>query len=337
MTQTSPHQQMDGMITAYWISQAIYAAAKFGIADHLKDGPRNVEELAAATSTNPDALYRLLRALASKGIFAEGKPRQFSLTPLAETLRSDVPGSKRALALMSGDEQFRAWAEIEYSIQTGKIAFEKVFGKPVFDYLGANPDKARIFDAAMVGIHGRESDAVFDAYDFSGIGVVADIGGGNGSQITGLLQRHTAMKGILFDLPHVIERARDRIKSAGLSDRCEPVAGNFFEAVPPGADAYMMRHIIHDWDDEKSLTILRNCHQAMPADGKLLVVESVIPPGNEPFGGKFLDLVMLLIPGGKERTEDEYRALFAKAGFDLKRVIPTATEVSVLEATKRPG
>ena len=335
MTEAAPHQQLDGMITGYWISQAIYAAAKFGIADQLKDGPKSVEELAEATSTNPDALYRLLRALASRGIFAEAEQRQFSLTPLAEPLRSDVEGSKRALALMSGDEQFRAWAEIEYSVRTGKIAFDKVFGKPIFDYLSENPDKAKIFDAAMTGIHGRESNALLDAYDFSVFGAIADIGGGNGSQISGILEKHSELKGILFDLPHVVERARTNIESAGLSDRCQIVGGNFFEAVPSGADAYMMRHIIHDWDEEKSLTILSNCHKVMEPESKLLVVESVIPTGNEPFGGKFLDLVMLLIPGGKERTEAEYEALFGKAGFELKRVIPTRTEVSILEAVKR--
>src|SRR5215468_254589 len=167
MAELSTHQQLDQMITGYWISQAIYAAAKFGIADHLKDGPKTVGELAAATSTNPDALYRLLRALASVGVFTEGGSRRFSLTPLAEPLRSDVAGSKRALALMMGDEQFRAWAEIEYSLRTGKVAFDKVFGKPAFDYLAEHPDKARIFDAAMVGIHGRESDEILDDYDFS--------------------------------------------------------------------------------------------------------------------------------------------------------------------------
>jgi hypothetical protein len=335
MTETSSHQQLDRMISGYWISQAIYAAAKFGIADHLKDGSRSVEELADATSTNPDALHRLLRALASVGIFAECEPRQYSLTPLAEPLQSDVPGSKRALAMMSGDEQFRAWSEIEYSIQTGKIAFDKVFGKPIFDYLSEHPEKARIFDAAMVGVHGRESNAVLDAYDFSVFGVVADIGGGNGSQIMDILTKHTNAKGVLFDLPHVVDRAKDRIESAGLSDRCQTVGGSFFEAVTPGADAYILRHIIHDWDDDKSLTILRNCHQAMSPDSKLLVVESVIPPGNEPFGGKFLDLVMLLIPGGKERTEEEYRALLGKVGFELTWVVPTGTEVSIIEARKR--
>lgn len=335
MPDAAPHQQLDRLITGYWISQAIYAAAKFGIADELKNGPRSVEELAEATSTNVDALYRLLRALASKGIFAEGDSRQFALTPLAEPLRSDVPGSKRALALMSGDEQFRTWAEIDYSIQTGGIAFEKVFSKPIFEYLGENPDKAKIFDAAMVGIHGRESEVILDAYDFSGVNVLADIGGGNGSQITGILQRHSSMKGILFDLPHVIGRAKDPIDAVGLADRCELVSGNFFESIPQGADAYMMRHIIHDWDDDKSLTILRNCHQAMSSSSRLLVVESVIPPGNEPFGGKFLDLVMMLIPGGKERTEDEYRMLFDEAGFKLTRIVPTSTEVSIVEGEKK--
>jgi ubiquinone/menaquinone biosynthesis C-methylase UbiE len=334
MSEPSAHEQLDRMITGYWISQAIYAAAKFGIADLLRDGPRSVEQLAKATSTNPDALYRLLRALASVGIFAEGQPRQFLLTPLAEPLRSDVPVSKRALALMSGDEQFRAWAEIEYSIQTGKKAFDRVFGKPIFDYLGEHLDKARIFDAAMVGIHGRESGAIIDAYDFAGIQTIADVGGGNGSQITAILQKHPAMRGILFDLPHVIERAKERIEAAGLSSRCMLVAGSFFETVPQGSDAYFMRHIIHDWDEEQCLTILRNCHRAMPAHGKLLVVESVIPPGNEPFGGKFLDLVMLLIPGGKERTKEEYETLFAKAGFKLTKVVPTGSEVSVIEAVK---
>jgi hypothetical protein len=335
MAEVSTHQQLDQMITGYWISQAIYAAAKFGIADHLQDGPKTVGELAGATATNPDALYRLLRALASVGIFAEGESRRFSLTPLAEPLRSDIAGSKRALALMSGDEQFRAWAEIDYSLRTGKVAFDKAFGKPFFDYLGGHPDKARIFDAAMVGVHGRESTAILHAYDFSVFGVVADIGGGNGSQLTEILKKHNGMKGILFDLPQVIERAKERIHAAGLLDRCKLVAGSFFDAVPEGADAYILRHIIHDWDEEKCLTILRNCRRAMPPASKLLVIESVIPPGNEPFHGKFLDLQMLLIPGGKERTEDEYRTLFERAGFELTRIVPTGTEVSIVEGRKR--
>jgi len=333
-TQSQP-QQLDQMITGYWTSQAIYAAAKFGIADLLKDGPRTAEDLAAATSTQAAALYRLLRALASIGIFAEGEGRRFSLTSLAEPLQSDAPGSKRALALMSGDEQFRAWSEIVYSIQTGQKAFDKVFGEPIFDYLGRRPEQARIFDAAMVGIHGRESAAVLDAYDFSGIEVLADVGGGNGSQMTAMLQKHTRMQGILFDLPHVIERARERMQASGVLERCQLVGGSFFESVPAGADAYVLRHIIHDWEEDKALAILRNCHRAMGPASRLLVIESIIPPGNEPFGGKFLDLVMLLIPGGQERTQEEYRELFEHAGFELSRVVPAGAEVSVLEARKR--
>jgi ubiquinone/menaquinone biosynthesis C-methylase UbiE len=335
MSGTSSHDQLDGMITGSWVAQAIYAAAKFNIADHLKDGSRSIDDLAKTTSTDPDALFRLLRALASRGVFVESAPRHFALTPLAEPLQGHVPGSKRALALMSGDEQFRTWAEIEYSIQTGKTAFDKVFGKPIFEYLSEHPDKASIFDSAMVGIHGRESEAVLDAYDFSGMGTVADIGGGNGSQIIALLQRHANLHAILFDLSHVIQRAADRIQAECLGDRCQMIEGNFFKTIPAGADVYLMRHIIHDWDDEKSLTILRNCYQAMSANSKLLIVESVIPQGNDTFNGKFLDLVMLLIPGGKERTEVEYRDLLDEGGFQLKRIVPTGSEVSVIEATKK--
>lgn len=335
MSGASPQQQLDQMITGYWVSQAIYAAAKFGIADLLKDGPKTVDELAAATSTNADALHRLLRALASVGIFAEGEPRSYTLTPLAEPLRSDVPGSKRALSLMSGEEQFQTWAEIEYSIRTGKMAFDKVFGKPIFDYLGEHPDKARIFDAAMVGIHGRESSAVLEVCDLSATEVIADIGGGNGSQLIEILTRYPQMKGILFDLPHVVDRAASRFHAAGVRDRCELVPGSFFDTVPEGAGAYILRHIIHDWDEEKCLTILGHCHRVMAADSKLFVIESVIPTGNDPFPGKLLDLVMLLIPGGKERTADEYRALFNKAGFELTKILPTSAEVSVLECRKK--
>lgn len=331
----SVQQQLGRMITGYWTSQAIYAAAKFGIADLLEGGPRSVEDLATASSTDPGALYRLLRALASIEIFVETAPRTFALTPLAQALQSDTPGSARALALMSGGEQFRAWADIAYSIQTGRTAFEHVLGQPLFEYLSENPQQARIFDGAMTGIHGRETADVLEAYDFSDVRLLADIGGGNGLNLTTILQQHPQMNGVLFDLPHVIEAARPQIQQTGLADRCQLVGGSFFEQIPPGADVYFLRHIIHDWDDEKSQAILANCHRAMPADGRLLIVESVIPPGNEPFAGKFLDLVMLLIPGGKERTREEYEALFGQAGFELKRVIPTRSELSILEATKR--
>jgi hypothetical protein len=323
------------MITGYWTSQAIYAAAKFGIADLLSDGPKSIEELAAATGTKPKLLYRLLRALASVGIFAEEDNQRFSLTPLAEPLRSDVPGSQRSLALMMGEDQYRAWGNLADTIQTGDNAYEKLVGQPIFDHLAQHPEKARIFDDAMTGIHGRETGAILDAYDFSDIRVLADIGGGNGSQLTAILQKHPDMHGILFDLPHVVARARTKIEAAGVADRCQLIDGNFFESVPGGADAYIMRHIIHDWDDEKSLVILRNCHAVMSPGNKLLLVESVIPPGNEPFMGKFLDLTMMLIPGGQERTEQEFRELYDRAGFELMRIVPTSKEVSVVEGLRR--
>ncbi len=335
MNDISPGRQLDRMISGYWISQAIYAAAKFGIADLLVTGPRGIQDLAADTATHPEALYRLLRALASVGVFVEVEPRRFALTPLAEPLRSDVPGSKRALALMMGSEQFRAWSEIEHSVRTGEKAFDRVYGEPIFDYLGKHPEQAAIFDAAMVGIHGRETDDVLDAYDFSDIKLLADIGGGNGSQLTRILNRHQRMQGMLFDLPHVVARAKQPIEAAGLTGRCRLESGDFFKAVPAGADAYLMRHIIHDWNDDQCRTILRNIHTVLPEHGKLLVIESVIPPGNDPFGGKLLDLVMLLIPGGKERTAEEYTELFASAGFSLSRIVPTAGEISVIEGVKK--
>ncbi len=279
MSTLSPHEQIGRMITAYWTSQAIYAAARLAIPDLLRDGPRTVADLARAASAHPDSLYRLLRALASIGIFAETTPRTFQLTPLAEVLRSDVPGTQRPLALMVGEEQYQAWGHLVDSVRTGETAFDKIYGKPVFDYLAEHPEEAAVFDAAMTAIHGGETAAITEAYDFSGIGLLADIGGGNGSKITAILQRYPTMRGLLFDLPHVVERARPHMVDAGLSERCQLVGGNFFESIPAGADAYLMRHIIHDWNDEQSLTILRNCHAALRPGGRLLVIESVIPPG----------------------------------------------------------
>ena len=335
MTHIPTQAQLGQMITAYWTSQAIYAAATFGIADLLNDGPKSADELASATGTKSELLYRLLRALASVGVFAEEEGKRFSLTPLAEPLRSDVAGSQRSLALMMGDAQYRAWGNLADTVQTGDNAYEKIFGKPIFDHLAEQPEKAQIFDDAMTGIHGRETGAILDAYDFSGINVIADIGGGNGSKITAILQKHPEMRGILFDLSHVVERARPHIEAAGLSDRCQLVDGDFFQSVPSRADAYIMRHIIHEWDDEKSLTILKNCQAVMSSGNKLLLVESVIPSGNDRFMGKFLDLTMMLIPGGKERTADEYREIYDKAGFELARIVPTSTEVSVIEGIRR--
>jgi len=324
--------QLSNMIVGYWQSQAIYAAAKLGIADLLAPGPQTIDALTAASNASPEPLYRLLRALASIGIFAEGPSKTFSLTPLADPLRADAPGSQKAFCLMNGGQQFTSWSEIVYSIQTGKSAYERVNGQPLFEFLATDAEQAQIFDDAMTGIHGRESNLMVDAYDFSGINILVDVGGGNGSSLIGILQHYPEMRGVLFDLPHVVERARPRIEAAGLADRCDLVGGSFFERAPSGADAYMMRHIIHDWDDQRATAILKTCHAAMSEKARLLVVESVIPPGNDPFLGKFLDLVMLVIPGGKERTAEEYRTLLAGAGFDLQRIVPSKHEISLVEA-----
>lgn len=335
MLDTAAAGRLTSLISGYWASQAVYAAAKLGLADLMQNGPRSVADLAAASNTKPDLLFRLLRALASVGVFAETTPGVFQLTPTAELLRSDIGGSQRALALMMGEEHYEVWGRLVEALQTGENAFEKQCGAPIFEFLAKHPDKGSIFDAAMVGIHGRETAAVLDAYDFSGIGTLVDVGGGNGSKLAAILQHYPSLRGVLYDLPHVVARAKPQLQAAGVLDRCETVAGNFFESVPVGGDAYLMRHIIHDWNDEQSLTILRNIHRAMTPDGRLLLVESVIPPGNEPFAAKFLDLTMMLIPGGKERTEIEYRELYEAAGFTSARIVPTSTEISVIEGRKR--
>ena len=335
MEEISPQEQMNRMLTGYWTTQCVYVAAKLGIADLLAKGPHSADDLAKATSVHAPSLYRLLRALASMGVFTEDGEAKFSLTPLAEFLRSDVPGSQRALAIMCGEEHYVAWGELLYSVQTGKTAFEKLYQMPIFDFLSKNLEQAKVFDAAMVGVHGRETAAMTDAYDFSGIGVLADIGGGNGSLLTTVLKKHPAMRGILYDLPGVTERAKANLQAAGLADRCKVIGGSFFDSVPAGADAYLMRHIIHDWDDEQATTILRNVRQAIGNEGRLLVVEGVIAPGNDPCFGKLLDLTMLTIPGGKERTEQEFRKLFAAGGFRLSRIVPTETEVSVIEGVSQ--
>jgi hypothetical protein len=332
MSTTPPLQfVLTDLLTGAWKAQAIYVAAYLGLADLLAAGPRTSAELAEETGTHVPSVYRLLRALASIGIFREEEPGRFGLTPLGDRLRSDRPDSQRSLAIMMGEEHYRCWGDLLQSIRTGQTAFERLYGRPCFDYLASHPRSAQLFDEAMVGVHGVETQAMIDAYDFSPFHTLVDVGGGNGSLLTAVLQRHPRLRGVLYEQPHVIERALPGLRAAGVAERCQAVGGNFFESVPPGGDAYLMRHIIHAWNDDQALTILRNCRQAMGPQARLLLVESVIPSGNDPFFAKFLDLNMLLIPGGQERTEAEYRALYEKAGFRLTRVTGTTTEVSVIE------
>jgi hypothetical protein len=331
MSQPTPQDEMAGMITGYWTSQMVHVAAKLGLADHLAGGPRTADELASATGTHARSLFRLLRALASVGIFSEADDGRFTQTVLSEALRKDVLGSQWAMAVMMGDEHYHAWGDLLESIRTGQTAFDRLYGMPVFEYLGEHPEQAEVFDAAMTAIHGRETQAMLDAYDLSGVGVLADVGGGNGSNLIGILGRYPEMMGILFDLPHVVERAAANLERAGLSGRCEVVGGDFFGQIPVEADAYFLRHIIHDWDDEKAGLILRNIRTSMPKGSRLLVVEHVLPPGNGPSFGKLLDLNMLLLPGGVERTAEEFRLLYEGSGFRLTRIVPAQGDLSVVE------
>jgi hypothetical protein len=320
------------MIGGYYTAQAIYAAAKLGIADRLRDGPQTAGQLVQATGTHARSLHRLLRTLAGFGIFAWDDEGRFRLTELAELLRSDVPGSLRAEALIVGEIQYPAFGELLHSLQTGRPGFDKAFGMPLFDYFAANPEAARTFDAGLVGLRSQAATEMLDGYDFSGVRKLVDVGGGTGSLLSAVLAKYTTMKGILFDLPHVVEQAESPLHAAGVRDRCELVCGDFFDSVPPGGDVYLLRHIIHDWEDDRAIRIVENCRRAMNRPGTLLLVESVIQSGNEPSLGKILDLVMLALTGGTERTEPEYRELLEASGFCLARVVPTSAEIHVIEA-----
>lgn len=330
-----PEMAMLQMTSGYWISQSIYAAAKLGIPDLLKDGPKSCEQLASSTGTEARSLYRVMRALAQVGVFAEKENENFTLTPLSACLQSDAPNSVRALAVLFGEEQYKAWGDILYSMRTGGSSFEHVFGMPVFDYYAQNPEAEKTFNAAMTSGSDAEKAAVVQTYDFSTIHKLVDIGGGQGSFIASILKANPHLQGVLFDLPSVVEGAKQVIEAEGVADRCEIVGGSFYESVPNGADAYILKHVLHDWDDETSLTILKNCYSAIQENGKLLVVEQIVPPGNEPALAKFMDVnMMMLHPGGCERTEAEYQALFEAAGFKLTKVFPTRAMVSVLEAVR---
>jgi hypothetical protein len=329
--EAKPWQQLTLLITGYWISQAIYVAAKLLVADRLKDGPQTAEELAAAAGVASGPLYRVLRALAGVGVFAQQADGRFRLNPLAEPLREGGPESLRGLAVMVGEEQFRCWGDLFETVRTGEVAFDRLFGRPVFAYLAEHPEEAEIFDAAMTGFSGRAMRAVLDAYDLSGVATLADVGGGLGTNLAAALGRYPAMQGVLFDQPHVVERARPVLEAAGVWDRCKVEGGDFFEAAPDGVEAYLLGHILHDWDDAKAGLILDNLRRAMPAGAKLLLVEHVLPEGDGASFGKLLDLHMMVVCGGRERTESEYRRLFADHGFRLTRVVPTAGDVSVVE------
>jgi hypothetical protein len=312
-------------------ARAVWVGAEFAIADHLDDAPRGVDELAAVTSTHADALYRVLRLLATVGIFEEHDGRRFTHTEMSRTLRSDHPARTRAAVRMLGSPgMWRGFGAIDASVTTGGTGWQAAMGEELFDWMAHEPEAAALFNDAMIGIHGGEPPAVAAAYPFAGTGI--DVGGGSGNMIVNILRQHPAARGVTYDMPHVVVEAQRRFAAEGLADRARAEGGSFFDGVPAGGDIYLLSHIIHDWDEARCVRILEHCRKAKAPGGKVLIVEMIVTPPNVPHPAKMLDLVMLTIPGGRERTEDEYRALLAKAGLTLTRVVPTPSPVSVLEA-----
>jgi O-methyltransferase domain/Dimerisation domain len=319
-----------------WVSQAIAVAVELGIADLLKDGTKTAAQIARSANASEDGVYRLLRALGSVGLFAETGNRRFRLTPLGKVLRTDSPQALGPYARFVGHEStWRPWEKLGHSVRTGEPAFDHVFATPIFEYFANKPEAAAVFDAAMTSISTWESRAVVAAYDFSGIRTLVDVAGGHGLMIMTILKANRNMHGILFDLPHVTAGAATLLRSGGVADRCQILSGDFFASVPEGSDAYIMKHIIHDWDDERAIQILRNCHSAMRCGAKVLIVDSVIPSGNAAHFGKLLDLEMLaLTPRGRERTQAEFRDLLQRSGFKFRRAIPTETHLSLIEGVR---
>lgn len=311
-------------------AQSLSVVAELGIADLLAAGPQTIEALATATRTDPGALRRVMRLLAAQGIFAEEESGCFAQTQLSDALRADAPGSPRDFLRMIGREPFLAWGRLLDAVRTGRPSFELVFGAPRFDWLGQNPEAAALFQAAMVCLSDDVVEPVAAAYPFDELCLVVDVGGGHGSLLSAILARHRGVHGILFDLPGGIASAEAGL--GGPLPRCRLVAGDFFESVPEGADGYVLKKVLHDWSDDDAVRILANCRRAMAPGGRVLVVETPVPPGNAPDPIKVMDVNMLVVTGGRERTVEEFAALFERAGLKAGRVVPTGARVSILEA-----
>lgn len=328
-----PAETLRDLVNGYRVTQAIHVAATLGLADLLKGGPVTSQELARRSGTHPDALYRLLRALASVGVFEEGEGRRFALTPVGQCLRGDAEDSVAGLAAFVGRPYYwQAWAHLLHSVQTGENAFRHVHGMGNWEYRARHPGENVIFDGAMVSTTRRVTGAVLEAYDFSRFRRVVDVGGGRGALLAALLERFPGMRGVLFDQPQVVAQAAPLLEGAGVAGRCEVVAGSFFDAVPPGGDAYVLKSILHDWEDDEATGILRRCREAMAPGAALLVVEFELGEPNRQPLAKFADLTMLVGTGGRERSLGEYGALLEAAGFRVAGVAPSAAGPSVIEA-----
>jgi hypothetical protein len=329
-----PVQHVFQLGLGFMYSAAIRSVMELKIPDRLASSPKPVSELARTAHANEDALYRVMRALATTGVFAEIAPRTFANSPASDALRADHPANAHAtIYWMTNRLHLESYAHFIHSVKTGQPCIEKSHGMPCFEYFPTDKESNDEFNNAMTSLSAMVIPAVLETYDFSGLGTLCDVAGGHGFVLTSILQKHNDLKGILFDLDHVLVGGKQRIESTGLASRCAAVSGDFFKSVP-SADSYVMKHIIHDWDDEKALTILRNIHKAMRGNGKVILIESVIPAGSEPSLGKWIDLEMLALPGGKERTEQEYRDLLTRAGFKLTRVVPNNSPLWVIEAVK---
>lgn len=335
--QPNPAEYALQAASGYLVSICMNVAVELGVPEKIGETPRPIAQLAKEVNANEDALYRMMRMLASVGIFTETSPRTFGHTPPSATLRADAPNSVRDMVHWWCDPfHFRAYAELIHSIRTGETCVERVTGgKPIFEYFPADPRESEVFNRAMVSFSAQVVPAVLAAYDFSGIETLVDVAGGHGSVLCPILAKYPKMRGILADLEHVIAGAGDCIRRHGVEGRVKTEACDFFRSVPAGGDTYLMKHIIHDWPDDKSLTILRNIATAMGSrKGKVLLIEAVLTAGNEPHLGKFVDIEMLALPGGRERTEAEFAALFEQAGFRLTRVVPTQAPLFVIEAVR---
>jgi orsellinic acid C2-O-methyltransferase len=321
------------------MARAVCVAAELGIADVLADGPRPASELARLTGSHAPSLHRLLRALASLGLCVEREDGSFGLTPMGSLLRSHAPNSLRAWVLWFGKYQWTVWGQLLHSVQTGESARTLVTGSHIFGFLEGSPEAAAIFNDTMLQLTRLVAIEVASTYDFGAMRQVVDVGGGYGTLLSAVLERHRHLSGVLFDLPHAIEGARKQLATAGLGDRCSVVAGDFFERIPSGADGYLLKNIIHDWNDTRSASILANCRRAIPDHGKLLLIERVLPSRFEPSRAHkaiaYADLAMLVGPGGRERSEAEFGDLLHGAGFKMASVTSTLCDFSIVEAV--PG
>jgi hypothetical protein len=324
-----PHAQLMQFILGKWISKPIYVVAELGIADLLANGPESIDTLAEKSETHAPTLYRIMRALAGVGIFSEIDNRCFELTPTAECLRT---GAMRSIALMfHADWHDKAWDHLLHGVKTGKPPFDKAHGKPVFEWFNDHPEAAKIYNEANALKAMNSHRAIVDAYDFSEINILTDVGGGYGSLMAEILIAFPDLQGVVAELASVVQAAKAEIQARGLDTRCRVVECDFFKEIPAGSDAYLMSHILHDWDDDRCIVILKNCKRAMEPRSKLLIVEDIIPEGNTFSIGKLLDLEVFVMGGGRERTEAEFKRLFEKCGFKLARIFPTQESISVIE------